>query len=185
MSPAINRQLPATSPAINQQSSATLPVINILFLIPSRPLCRGVVCCYTSLPIYVTHRNTHGDAYRSARPVCLPLFFECENTQIEEIREQLKSQVKKAVKHYLPDSKISTKFIGTQYNNNPKWDNYLASLGLIPNTTVKEIQELLEDEQKHTLKTIIADIAKNIMNTNIDIWKHRCKILYGNWQAIT
>ena len=24
------------------------------------------------------------------------LFFECENTQIEEIREQLKSQVKKA-----------------------------------------------------------------------------------------
>ena len=113
------------------------------------------------------------------------LFFECENNQIEEIREQLKSQVKKAVKHYLPDSKISTKFIGTQYNNNPEWDNYLASLGLIPNTTVKEIQELLEDEQKHKLKTIIADIAKNIMDTNIDIWKHRCKILYGNWQAIT
>ena len=56
-----------------------------------------------------------------------------------------------------------------------------CSLGLIPNTTVKEIQELLE----HKLKTIIADIAKNIMDTNIDIWKHRCKILYGNWQAIT
>ena len=86
-----------------------------------------------------------------------------------QIKEQLKSQVQKAVKHYLPDSKISTKFIGTQYNNNLKWDNYLASLGLIPNTTVKEIQKLLEDEQKHKLKTIIADIAKNIMDTNIDI----------------
>ena len=63
--------------------------------------------------------------------------------------------------------KISTKFIGTQYNNNPKWDNYLASLGLIPNTTVKKIQELFEDEQKHKLKTIIADIAKNIIDTNM------------------
>ena len=68
---------------------------------------------------------------------------------------------------------------------NPKWDNYLASLGLIPNTTVTEIQELLEDEQKYKLKTIIADIANNIMDTNIDIWKHRCKILYSNWQAVT
>ena len=105
------------------------------------------------------------------------LFFECENTQTEEIREQLKSQVTKAIKHHLPNSKISTKFIGTQYNNNPKWNNYLASLGVIPNTTVTEIQELFEDEQKYKLKTIIADIANNIMNTNIDIWKHRYKIL--------
>ena len=33
------------------------------------------LCCYTSLPIFVTHQNTHGDVYRSARPVCLPLHF--------------------------------------------------------------------------------------------------------------
>ena len=64
--PAINQQSPATSPAINQQSPATSPAIN-----QRSP----ATCRYTSLPIYVTHRNTHGDAYRSARPVCLPLHF--------------------------------------------------------------------------------------------------------------
>ena len=114
------------------------------------------------------------------------LFFECEHPKLVEIREELEEQVNKAVNKHVEDISISTKFVGTQTTNkDPKWDNYLASLGLIPTKTISELKSLLNEEQVHKLKWIVADISKNIMDINIEIWKYRCKCLYSDWQTIT
>ena len=51
---------------------ATYNVLNLKITKKKREVER---CCYTSLPIYVTHQNMHGDAYCSARPVYLLLHF--------------------------------------------------------------------------------------------------------------
>ena len=81
---------------------------------------------------------------------------------------------------------ITTDFVGTNtINNKPNWDNYLASLGLIPNKTVQELKRKLNEEQLPSLKYIIADMSNFIMETNIEIWKFRCKCLYSDWQEIT
>src|SRR5271163_2111607 len=49
------------------------------------------------------------------------LFFECQHPKLIEIREQLESQVQKAVNKHVDEIHISTKFIGIiTANNNPK-----------------------------------------------------------------
>ena len=114
------------------------------------------------------------------------LFFECEHRKIIEIREQLEHQVNKAVKLHVADVRISANFVGTQTaNNKPKWDNYLGSLGLIPNYIIKDLKDQLEEKDLPKLKYIIADISKLIMEINHEIWKYRCKLLYSNRQGVT
>jgi len=49
------------------------------------------------------------------------LFFECEHPKLIETREQLESQVQKAVNKHVDEIHISTKFVGiVTANNNPK-----------------------------------------------------------------
>ena len=62
---------------------------------------------------------------------------------------------------------------------NDNWDFYLGNLGIIPKTFEKEIFDLLDDNSKHKLKYILCDISEAIHKQNIEIWKHRCKLLYG------
>ena len=47
---------------------------------------------------------------------------------------------------------------------------------MIPRSVEKEIDDMLEDDDKHKLKYIMCDI----LTQNIEIWKHRCKLLYGS-----
>ena len=69
-----------TAPSEQVQKYPTDTFLSLLLLSPSRSHATtdtqpSVPCRYTSLLIYVTHQNTHSNAYRSARPVCLPLHF--------------------------------------------------------------------------------------------------------------
>lgn len=112
------------------------------------------------------------------------LFFECENQTITELREQLGYKVNAAIALHVEKVSISTKFIGTDDKVN-NWDNYLSTLGLIPNTAIKELKEQLTDEQAKYIKYIAAEISNKIMEVNIEIWKYRCKVLYSTRQEVT
>jgi len=114
------------------------------------------------------------------------LFFECESPKITEIRENLELQINKAINKHVEDVSISTKFIGTHtLNNKINWDNYLASLGLIPTETINELKTILNEEQLPKLKWIIVDMINYIMDVNIEIWKFRCKCLYSDSQTVS
>ena len=51
---------------------------------------------------------------------------------------------------------------------------------LISRSVEKEIDDMLEGDDKHKLKYIMCDISNAIRTQNIGIWKHRCKLLYGS-----
>ena len=53
-------------------------------------------------------------------------------------------------------------------------------MGLIPRSVEKKIDDMLEDDDKHKLKYIMCDISNAILTQNLEIWKHRCKLLYGS-----
>ena len=112
------------------------------------------------------------------------LFHECTDDIISEMRTKLPRQINKAICKHVEDVYVSTNFIKPQ-TQNAKWDSYLATMGLIPNDTAKEILDQLEDGQKGLLKRIIADISNNIMDINIEIWKYRCKLLFRNREEVT
>jgi hypothetical protein len=113
------------------------------------------------------------------------LFFECENEFVQDRLQQLDNRINAAIGIHVNDIEINSDFIGINNNNNPNWDNFLTSMGLIPNKVITELKELLEPEDKHKLKLILADMSKLIMEINIEIWKYRCKRLYVQNDNIT
>ena len=109
------------------------------------------------------------------------LFYNCENNILTELREDFKYQPNRALSLHLSKVYISGDFVNTSLENNKEdWDIYLGILGIIPTKTIKNIKKLLNDETKHKLHWIISDISRCIMEINIKIWQHRCKLLYGN-----
>ena len=63
------------------------------------------------------------------------------------------------------------------------WNNFLGTLGMVPKEWEKFVFSLLADEKKNDLKYIICDISHAIMETNREIWKTRCKMLYNKEYA--
>lgn len=84
----------------------------------------------------------------------------------------LPGQVYKAISSYIEKPNINLDFVGNKPTTPKKLqeqDNYLTSLGLIPNKIVKQIENELDEEHKNQIKYVIADITKNTMDINIEI----------------
>jgi len=113
------------------------------------------------------------------------LFTECQQNHIKNLRSELKTKIQSAIQTNTEKTNINKKelnFVQTKIKTNNitnEWDKSLGNYGLIPHQTIKYIYSLLEDEKKHKLKDTIIEIQEIIMNVNLEIWKHRCKILYS------
>ena len=113
------------------------------------------------------------------------LFAHCENEEILELRNTINYKIHKVMQDKIePGTPNPTKFFYDNKNqeeqSNDNWDLYLGNLGIIPKTVEKEVFDLLDDNSKHKLKYILCDISEAIHKQNIEIWKHRCKLLYGS-----
>ena len=62
---------------------------------------------------------------------------------------------------------------------NEKWNLFLGNLGILPKEAEKHIYDMFDDDHKSSTKYVIGDISQAIMEQNIEIWKYRCKRLYG------
>ena len=104
---------------------------------------------------------------------------------MQELRAEHKNNIKGIIEDKI--EKVDNSILNFIYSNyeqeknisKNKWNKELGNFRLIPHDLVKYIHDNLEDEQKNFLKYIIADISATIMETNIAIWKYRCKRLYS------
>ena len=113
------------------------------------------------------------------------LFVECQHQDIYELRECLSGEVRGAISAKLgPGLPPCPKFFYDNDNQgtepNEEWDCILGNLGIIPTTVEKWLLSIMGEDQKHQLPYVVCDISQAIMKLNIDIWKERCKKLYGN-----
>ena len=113
------------------------------------------------------------------------LFAHCQNEDIVDIRQGIHHNIYEVMKkRFGPGTPSPKTFFYDKRNQETQpddhWDLYLGTLGIIPKTVEKYIDDMLEDEDKDKLKYIICDISEAIMKQNIEIWKQRCKLLYGS-----
>ena len=110
-------------------------------------------------------------------------FIKCENDQIYKIRESIKWNIREAMKarygNYLSPPTFYYHNDNQETTPNGNWDMSLGNFGLIPKYVEEYLESITEEEKLHTVKYAMADIAKAVMTANIEIWKHRCKVLYS------
>ena len=112
------------------------------------------------------------------------LFAHCENEDIKELRNTIQYNIYEVMDRRLGSGTPNpTTFFYDNKNQdkqpNDNWDLFLGNMGIIPKTVEKEIDDQLDEDNKHKLKYIMSDLSEAIMKQNIEIWKHRCKLLYG------
>ena len=113
------------------------------------------------------------------------LFAHCQNEDIKKIRQGIYYNLYNVMKKRFGPGTPPPKTFFYDANNtddapNDDWNLYLGNMGFIPRSVEKEIDEMLEKDDKHKLKYIMCDISNAILTQNIEIWKHRCKLLYGS-----
>jgi hypothetical protein len=55
-----------------------------------------------------------------------------------------------------------------------------STFSILPKQAEKHIYDMFDDDKKSSTKYVISDISQVIMEQNIEIWKYRCKRLYGS-----
>ena len=112
------------------------------------------------------------------------LFVECEDETIVCHRKGIHHAINSIMKKYF-DNKTYHNIPKFYHDNNnrtedseTKWNKVLGNYGLIPKEIENWIKNELNKDEKHLTKNIITEITAAIINTNIDIWKYRCKKLY-------
>ncbi len=112
------------------------------------------------------------------------LFSHCTNKEISYQRDSIYNRIRKTLKNKAGITSRPTPFFHNSHNQSvepsTKWDLQLGNLGLLPHDFVKWVKSEMDPENPVSLKYVIPDITKAIMKSNLKIWKHRCKILYGN-----
>jgi hypothetical protein len=111
------------------------------------------------------------------------LFTECEDETITCFRNGIHHAVNAIMKKYFDKEAPSIpKFYHDNKNrieeSEIKWNKTLGNYGLIPKEIEKCIKNKLKKGEKPLIKKIITEMTAAIINTNIDIWKYRCKKLY-------
>ena len=112
------------------------------------------------------------------------LFAHCDNEEVKQMRHLIHANIYDVMKKKLgPGTPPPKTFFYDKNNQNNKPNDsrnlLLGNLGIIPTETEKYIEELLDEDNKGKLKYILCDISQAIMTQNIEIWKYRCKKLYG------
>ena len=112
------------------------------------------------------------------------LFGECTNPDIQHMRSTIYSSIQSKLRdRYGNDTAPAPVFYYNNKNQDSKptekWDYLLGTLGFIPLSVEKWLTSITDEEKKGTEKYAMCDIAQQIMQTNIEIWKYRCKLLYS------
>ncbi len=59
------------------------------------------------------------------------------------------------------------------------WDLFLGNMGVLPKHVEQYIYDITDEEKKASVKYALCDISQAVLKQNIEIWKYRCKRLYG------
>jgi hypothetical protein len=112
------------------------------------------------------------------------LFIDCKDETIENHRNSIHHAISSIMKkHFGKETRHSIPKFYYDSNNRTEepdtsWNKKLGNYGMIPKNIEKWIKEELKKDEKPLIKNIITEMTAAIINTNIDIWKYRCKKLY-------